>query len=150
MTFGSSSGPRVFIDTSVLVSAGLSRTGPARAVCKLAESSVIVAVVSESVLRELKRIVQSKFQRQETLFAEFLRDFTPEVCGHPSDSQMKRWSGHIEEGDWHVLAAATAAGVQFLVTHDVTDFKSERLAGKTEFELVTPGELLGRLGRLKK
>ena len=133
---------RVFLDTSVLIAAALSTTGPAHAICLLARQGQLQAVVSESVVLEFRDVVRRKFAKQESRFAELLQFLGPEVAPAPTAKDMQSWKGQIEEGDWHVLASATSAGGSYLVTHDVKDFKTKALTLRTTFKLMTPGEFL--------
>lgn len=52
--------PKVFLDTSVIIAAVLSRTGGARELFYLGEAAILQPRVGENVLRECEAIVQRK------------------------------------------------------------------------------------------
>lgn len=135
--------PRVFVDTSALIAALLSRNGGAGALLTLHQAGRIRFVISEYVLLELRR---SPFLRQ-TRFRDHLAAFilsNPEICPLPSMASVRRAATVISTKDAPILASARAAKVEYLVTWD-KEFLSPPIERWVGCSVLLPGDLLAKL-----
>jgi len=105
---------RVFLDTNVIVSAVTTR-----GLCADVFRAVLAGhelVTCSQVLQEVRRILSLKFGVPEQLIAEYLELITQEaIMAEPEDLPDLLIQ---DEDDVEIVAAASAAGAQVLVTGD--------------------------------
>lgn len=105
---------KVFLDTNVLASAAATRGLCADVLREVLASHELF--LSEQVLRELTRVLRSKFGIGQNLIDEFIRLLQQDsVPAEPSD--VPRVSLR-DKDDLRILGAAAAAGAEVLVTGD--------------------------------
>ena len=134
----------VFLDTSALFAGIWSAEGGARMILKLGEAGAIRLLVSPQVLDEIEGALRRKAPDMLGLLALLLDRSRIEVVPSPmpeavGDSQAL--TGYL--GDARVLAAAWAAGADYLVTLDRKHFlDNPALREGVPFPVGTPGDFL--------
>lgn len=136
---------RVYLDTSALFAAIWSAEGGARLLLKMGEVGAIRLLVSGQVLHEIEGALRRKAPDRLGLLALLLDRAQIELVPPPPISAIQEChalTGH--PGDAHVLAAAWAAEVNYMVTLDRQHFlNNAALREAVPFPLGTPGDFLG-------
>jgi predicted nucleic acid-binding protein len=136
----------VFLDTSVIFAAVLSRTGGARKVFLLGEAGVLKLVIGPAVLRECDEVVRRKAPSSLSTLAQLLDIGRIEISPAPSKEIIEQAAALVEYGpDAHVLAEAMRAGPDWFVTHDKEHFLKKGKISGLAFRIGTPGDLLQSL-----
>jgi predicted nucleic acid-binding protein len=133
---------QVFLDTSVLVSGVLSRSGASAAILDLGEAGEIVLVVSRQVLIEADRTFVVKFPPMVERYRSYVKHLAPLLADEPSSDAIKESAGVIDSDDAPILAAAKQARVDYLVTLNTKHFLTPKVRAFYAAPIVTPGELL--------
>jgi predicted nucleic acid-binding protein len=134
----------VFLDTSALFAGIWSAMGGGRMILKLGEAGAIRLLVSSQVLEEIESALRRKAPNMLGLLTLLIDRSRAEVVPSPmpkavQDSQAL--TGH--PGDAQVLAAAWAAGADYLVTLDRKHFlDNSALRNAVPFPVGTPGDFL--------
>jgi predicted nucleic acid-binding protein len=139
--------PRLFLDASVLVAAAGSATGASTLVVETCRRGLARAVSSRAVLLEAERNIRNKLGSNPLLsFYEALGFLDLELVPDPPSSEIEAQTRIIHAKDAHVLAAASGAGVDFLLTLDRKHFIARMvLEARLSFAILTPGDFLRRL-----
>lgn len=114
---------KVFIDTSVLLSASRSIYGASYLLLALCRKKIIQGYISKTVIFEAKKnsdkVLDEKGKNR--LNAHLLRsNFV--ILDKPTDTSLAFWCKIIRQKDAHVLACAHSAKVDHIVTLDDADF----------------------------
>lgn len=136
--------PRPFLDTNVLFSGLYSRAGPPAAILNLHATGRLTAVVSQHVLGELVRAINTKQQRLIPLLHMFLAVTPPEVCADPAPHVVARVRPLINPTDALILAAAIESGADCLVTGNTRHFTAEVSEG-AGIAILTPAAYVSTL-----
>ncbi len=134
--------PRVFLDTSALIAGIASSKGAAREVLRLAEIGLIEAVVSRQVVVEADRNISAKLPECLDDVRSYVGTLAPVLIEDPPARAVKRFSSLIDPGDAPILAAASAAKADYLVTWDIKHFLTEKTRSLANPKVMTPGEFL--------
>ena len=134
----------VFLDTSALFAGIWSATGGGRMILKLGEARTIRLLVSPQVLDEIESALRRKAPDMLGLLALLLDRSRVEVVPSPMPETVQDSQALIgHPGDAQVLAAAWAAGADYLVTLDRKHFlDNPALRGTVPFPVGTPGDFL--------
>lgn len=112
---------RVFLDANVIFSAAHRETGSVRILFDLADAGLCELVSSAYAVAEARRNVANKHPGRLADLEALLSRLT--VCREANREHIERANQHrVPAKDVPILAAATQAGVRFLVTGDRTDF----------------------------
>ena len=122
---------RVFLDATCWMAAAGSETGGSSAIILMAQSLLLVLIVSRAVLQEAERNIQATMGPDALhRFYLMLASTELEVCEPTAPEEEDRWAGLTAEKDRHVLAAAYKANADVLVTldrkHVLTDVVREQ------------------------
>ena len=141
--------PRLFLDASVLVAAAGSATGASALVVETCHRGLTRAVSSRPVLLEAERNIRNKMGSNPLLrFYEALGLLDFEIVPDPTSREIEAQARIIHAKDAHVLAAASGAGIDFLLTLDRKHFMTRAvLEAGLSFAILTPGDFLRRLVR---
>ncbi len=134
--------PKVFLDTSALIAGVASSKGAAREVLRLAEIGLIEAIVSRQVVVEADRNITVKLPECLDDFRAYVEMLAPVLIEDPSARDVKRFSLLIDPGDAPILAAASAAKADYLVTWDIKHFMTKGPRALSRPKVMTPGEFL--------
>ncbi len=140
--------PKVFLDMSALIAGVVSSKGAAREVLRLAEIGLIEAVVSRQVVVEADRNITAKLPECLDDFRAYVGTLAPVLIEDPPARDVKRFSLLIDSGDAPILAAASAAKADYLVTWDVKHFMTKGPRALARPKVMTPGEFLHEIRTL--
>ena len=133
---------RVFLDTNVLISGLMSRTGASAAILDLGEAEEIIIVISRHVLVEADRVFLAKFPRLIDPFRMFIKNLMPLLVDDPKPQAVHEAGTIIEMGDAPILAAVKSEHVDYLVTLNTKHFKTVKVREYCSTPILTPGEFL--------
>ena len=137
---------RIFLDTSVIFAAVLSKSGGARKLFQLAEAGLLQIIVGPNVLRECEEVVRRKAPDSLPLLAYLLEIGQVETCVSPPEEIVKQASAIVTyKPDAYVLAEAIHADPDWFVTHDKAHFLKMRPNSNLAFYIGTPGDLIQSL-----
>ncbi len=134
---------KIFVDSSVLISAAISSTGSARDLIKSSLNNEIVVIVSNLVLEETQRNLTSKAPEALDALRYFLEALNPEVV-IPGKTLVRKVSKIVDLKDAPIVAGAIFSKADYLVSFD----RKHLLAHKREIEIhfkvkvVTPDEIV--------
>jgi predicted nucleic acid-binding protein len=137
---------KVFLDTSVIISAVLSLTGGARQVFYLGEAGVLDLIVGPSVLREADEVVRRKIPDSLPMLAQLLFAGQVTTSRAAMSNQIKNARACVEYApDAFVLAEAMAAQPDWFITHDKEHFLKPHNRLQLSFKVSTPGDLIAAI-----
>ena len=113
----------VCVDADVLIAGLLSRTGASHAILVLGEVGLLLLVLPEAAVAEVRRNLAAKLPEAAPLFEEFLRAVSLQIY-RPTPRDCERARELADPKDVPILAAAIGAGARLLVTHNVRHFRS--------------------------
>ena len=143
--------PKVFIDSSVLIVAVLSNTGASNIIFRLSEKRIIKIIMTESVLKEAKRSLLSKYgENSISKMLAMLVCHKGSIVDNADVNVEQRFVDLIEDkNDLHILAGAEENTVDYLITFDRKHFMTSKLEqANLSFKILLPGDFLAQL-RLK-
>ena len=134
--------PKVFIDADVLFagSAAPSEHGASLTVLRMAEITLVEAYVSQQVLDEVERNIQSKLPQSLPAFHMIVARCLQKVP-NPSVSEVQRYTGLAEQTDLPILVAALQAGCSWLVSFNTRHYQP----GHPDLIVLPPGDFLLRV-----
>jgi len=130
---------RVFLDTSALVSGLNSTTGASGVILLLFKFRKISLLVSEEVIIEANRVIQSKLPLLQAEFQNFLRG-APEIAPRITPRDIRRALAILDSEDTDILAVALKSKADFLITLDKSFLA--HIVNKTAVRAAYPGEFL--------
>lgn len=135
--------PQIVIDTNVLAAAARSRHGASWRVLELAGTGVFEVHLSVALVFEYEEVLRRN-SPPDSLGVEEIEDILNFLCavGVPHETPFL-WRPTLRDpDDEFVLELSVAAGVDYIVTHNVRDF-----AGASAFGIgvLTPREFLRSL-----
>lgn len=138
---------RAILDTNIIYAALYSSRGASNALIRLVRDGSIIPCISvtlvleyEDVLMRQKRVLQMP-QEDIKAFLGFLVNCSERI------KIYYLWRPYLKDPkDDMVLEVAVAAGVEFIVTHNVQDFAGIKRFG---IEAVTPGWFINNIGGMK-
>jgi predicted nucleic acid-binding protein len=133
---------RVFLDTSVLIAGLASPTGASAAIRDLGESEELRIVLSRQVLVEADRVLLRKFPQLIERYRLFIKSVSPELADDPPPDVVRAAEAAIDPGDASILAAASLARVDYLVTLNTRHFLTPKARTFFSAPILTPGEFL--------
>lgn len=129
---------RAFIDASAWVAASASPSGGSALVLEVCRGKRYSAVCTQRVLMEAQVNIRHKLPQAALVhFYELLASVPIEVLPEVDNEQERLAEGIVAPKDAHVLAAAIAGEVDFLITLD-----RRHLANETVREAVRPLQIL--------
>lgn len=143
----SSRKPTVFLDSSVLFSALLSKKGASAEIILLAMRGEIAILISDYVAEEVKRSLKRKAQNLLSLFEALLRLNVLKIVSEPTQDEVAHARLFISDAkDAPVIAAARKHRARYLVTLDRRDFLADDLvAQKSGLVILLPKDFLKRI-----
>jgi putative PIN family toxin of toxin-antitoxin system len=137
-------GPRIVLDTNVLVSALRSRRGASHKLLLLIDSAKFATVLSVAVFLEYEEAVK-RMAGQITLSDVEVDDILDYVCEQAEHVTVSyTWRPMLSDPDDDMLLELAVAGhCDYIVTYNRRDFKGADAFG---IQLRTPKELLQEIG----
>lgn len=131
--------PRIFLDTSVLLSGLNSPTGASAAILVFGRTGKIKLVMSPEVLDEARLVIKEKFPLLAEAFFDFLAS-NFELTKPLTARELRRARRLLPTEDAPILAGALKARAHMLITLDKTFYL---LANRTGLIVVrVPGEFM--------
>ena len=137
---------KIVIDTSVWISALITKRSAARDLLRLALSDKVYPQMSEALFYEYESVMKRKkiqtstpltIKEQERLFYAYLSS-----CRWNEIYYM--WRPNLKDGnDDFLVELAVASGAEYIVTYNVKDFNNAELA--FTHKIVTPEQLIEEL-----
>jgi predicted nucleic acid-binding protein len=133
---------RVFVDADVLFAGSVapSQHGASLVVLRLAEITLIEAVVSQQVITEAERNLAEKLQEALPAF-RLIVSRCLRIVPDPEPADLAPLAGLADPKDLPILAAAVREGCPWLVTFNVRHFQP----GHPAVQVLPPGELILRV-----
>ena len=139
---------KIFLDSSALISGLNSPTGAAGLIISAFLAGEFFVFISEQVVEEVQRNIQTKFPLlQERFLAFFLA--RPEIIKQPSLGEIRIAHKLINSADAPILAAAIKSKPDFLVTWDKKHFLKKEILLNMPFIISTPQDFLQRYWKRK-
>ena len=130
----------VYVDSDVVISSLLSRTGAAY---HLLNYSTITLIISSTSLTEIKKVISRRGMEQkqfEQLIQKRLKIVT--IKQGVSTLKVKYLSYVLDINDAHIVAGAKAAKVDFLLTYNLKHYKTTKLKDDFNIQVLTPALFL--------
>lgn len=136
---------RVFVDSDVIISSLLSRTGAAYL---LMYDTRITRYVTDVSFVELKRVA-GVLHISEKELVNLVRSQCKEVRIADKRDALKRMTEFIRDmGDAHIVLGAKLAKTKFLVTYNMKHYRTEKIRDDLGIIVLTPAFLLQYLRSL--
>ena len=135
---------KIFIDSSVIIAALISKTGASREVLIFRESSFFEGWISTKVIDEVTKVIERKSLILENDLKEILNVANLKVVKKLDPFLLLETSKWIKDkNDAHILAAAKQADVDIILTLDIRHFiKDLEVSKKSGLKIMTPGEFI--------
>jgi predicted nucleic acid-binding protein len=142
MTTEKPSKPRVFIDSDVLFAgaASPSEHSASLVVLRMAEITLVEAIVSEQVIVEVERNLTAKIPEVLPAF-RLIVSRCVNVVPAPLAAKLPGYEGLADPKDLPILVAAVEAKCPWLVTFNTRHFQP----GHPDLSVMKPGELILRV-----
>ncbi len=132
----------LFFDASCLIAAAGSPTGGSGFLLTLCAKGLIKAAVSQHVLLEAQRNIQSKLGAKATNhFYNFISIVPFSLATLPGENKLKRLEKIVNKKDVHVLAASLEIHAPFLLALD-KGFITEVNQANLGIQALMPGEFI--------
>ncbi|MCL4541910.1 MAG: PIN domain-containing protein [Chloroflexi bacterium] len=134
---------RVFLDSSVIIAAAISAVGAGRELVLQGIQGTLKLSLSTFVLLETETNLQNKQRAALPIFEIFKTALLPDLTD-PSPTAVHAATQRITPKDAPIVAAALAAGADYLATYDRKHLLREKAAIQSAYGLnvVTPDEIL--------
>jgi putative PIN family toxin of toxin-antitoxin system len=140
--------PDIVLDTNVIIAALRSKRGASSKLLSLVGTHKFEIHDSVALILEYEDVIQR--QRAELgLSQDDVSDFIDSLCSMAHHHQIYfLWRPTLSDvGDELVLELAVTAGCEYIVTHNVSDFKN---IGKFGIQAITPKEFLQIIREVKE
>lgn len=137
---------RLFLDSSVFISALISNTGASAQILALCEARLLEIYISDEVEEEVFNVFDRKFPELKPLFNDLLKTVKLKRIKTAKDKISKEVASWIKDPkDVKILMGAKKAEVDYLVTLDKRHFiKDEKVSEKSGLTILTPGDFLNQ------
>jgi hypothetical protein len=134
--------PRIFIDADVLFAgaAGPTEYGASLVVLRMAEITLLEAIVSRQVIVEAERNLRAKLPRALPTF-NLLVDRCLDIVEDPTRDDLREYEGLADVKDLPILVAAIRHDCPWLVTYNTRHFQP----GHPEVTVLEPGAFVRRI-----
>lgn len=134
----------VFIDTSVLFSACLSKTGSSALILGYCRKNKIKGYISQYILSEIKRNVVQKLDQLGKLRLNFyILQANLNILENPTLEEIKICSEVIDQKDAPILASALKNKADYLITFNTKDFLLPKVkAFAKSLKILTPRDFV--------
>lgn len=139
---------KIFLDSSALISGLNSPTGAAGIILSTFQAGDFFIYISDQVLEEVHRNIQTKFPLLKERFLLFLMA-KPKIIPNPSLNEIRKAEKLIHSEDAPILAAAIKLKPDFLITWDKKHFLKKEVVSNISFTICTPKEFLQKFWKRK-
>lgn len=135
---------KIFLDSSVIISALISAEGASRQVLTLCEAVIAKGIISNKVIEEINRVIEVKLPEIQADFDELMGRSKFEIIKKIPPDLLRKAEGWISDlNDAPILAAAKLADADVLLTLDIRHFiRDPGVSKKSGLKIMTPGEFL--------
>jgi len=130
---------KVIFDSNVLLSAGIFPNGKAAKVVDYVAAQYTI-VLSNTIIDEVKRVVNEKFAASLPCFEKFLAKLTYEYAYVPEKVILDSKLEISDPDDKHILVSAVFSGSDVLITGDKHFFERKY----DEIEVLTPSDFMAK------
>jgi putative PIN family toxin of toxin-antitoxin system len=140
--------PDVVLDTNVILAALRSRNGASNKLLSLVGTSKFEIHDSVALILEYEDVIQ-RHRTELGLSQEDVADFIDALCSMAHHHPIHfLWRPTLSDaGDEFVLELAVSAGCEYIVTHNICDFKN---IDKFGIQAITPGKFLEVIREVEK
>jgi predicted nucleic acid-binding protein len=133
------SNPRIFVDADVLISGAVSplEQSASQLVLRLAEITLIDAMISEQVLTEAERNLKTKFPKALPAFRHLVSRCL-QVVPDPNTEDLCTFRGIADPKDLPILVACLQADCPWLVTFNLRHYQP----GHLDVKVLRPGDFI--------
>jgi predicted nucleic acid-binding protein len=137
----------IFIDSSVLMAASISERGSANDLMRYAEQKIIKLYFSQVVFDETEKNLTNKAPRGLPRFQALRAAFAGDLVA-PTQDAIDEVAKRVEPKDAPIVAAALAAGSQYLATYDQRHLlrQKDQIHSAFQLSVATPADVLLLLG----
>jgi predicted nucleic acid-binding protein len=137
---------RVFVDSSVLIAAAMSRSGASRALFEAGSQGAVEIAISRLVIRESSQNVMRKRPASFASLQSIILGLEPAIID-PDLDLVRLANQFVVEKDAAIVAAAATFGANYLATLDKRDLLSRAAAIERAFSVAVldPASILARL-----
>lgn len=140
---------KVFFDASAIFACIYSDTGGSNKLARLAQDKELIAVTTESVIKEVKEN-SDKFKQPEVDIDSFLQQHKFFVGETITENDITPYERIVDKRDAHVIAGALLTGCDHLVTLDKKHLDNEAVKEKIrQLQIHSPKSMLQFLGKAK-
>jgi predicted nucleic acid-binding protein len=139
---------KLFIDSSALLSGLNSPTGAAGIILSAWVAGDFFIYISDQVIEEVQRNIQTKFPLLRERFLSFLLT-RPKIIKEPNLEEIRKAYQLIRSDDAPILAAAIKAKPDFLITWDIKHFLKREVILNVSFIICTPKEFIQKYWKRK-
>lgn len=134
--------PRIFIDSDVLFAGAASPNehSASNLILRMAELTLIEAIVSTQVITEVERNLQEKMPKALPAF-HLLVTRCLKVMEDPKRAEINEYHGLVNTGDLPILVTAIREGCSFLATFNIRHYQP----GHSAVAVLRPGDLVLRI-----
>ncbi len=137
---------KLFIDTSVILTASKSKSGASSYICMLCRKRKVQGYISRYVIYEAKTKSTYLLTSQEKQRLNFLLlQCSLIIITEPSDADIQTSIQIIEKKDAPIIAAAKSVSVDYLLTLNTKDFMQTKVK-----EWIKPTQIITPKAFLKK
>ncbi len=138
---------KVFLDTDVIISALLSKTGASFEIIK---NPKIDKIVSTGIEREVAEVAKRlKIDRKDV--KGVLKNCKTISLGLIKKNIINKYSNHVlDKEDAHVVAGADLSESKFLLTHNIKHYRVNRINNNLRVIVLRPGPFLQYLRSKEK
>ena len=135
--------PRLFVDSSVIISGCASHKGASRALLTLGEMTLLQLVVSPFVLRETERNLSYDLSHGLPFYERIRQAINWEFAPDPPEAEARAWLAFLPPKDAPVLASAIVAKPSRFITLDTRNFLNKpEVANRSGLIILTAGDAL--------
>lgn len=135
--------PKVFLDSSVVISAVLSDKGGSFRLFNEAQNRNLILYISDFVLVEVFSVLKLKYPSKLFIFENLISNTHFILAKEPSQDLIEKMAESIADfSDAPILAAAKKAKVDFLITLDKKHFLTKKVKDNLKFKVLAPKEFL--------
>jgi putative PIN family toxin of toxin-antitoxin system len=143
MRSSSPNSPKVFLDSSIVISAVLSDKGGSFRLFNEAQNKHLIIYISDFVLEEVVSVLKLKYPLKLNSLENLLSSTPFVLAKDPSQDLIEEMAMLISDFfDAPILAATKKAKVDFLITLDKKHFLTKKVKENVKFKVLTPKEFL--------
>lgn len=138
---------QVFLDTDVVISALLSKTGASYEIIK---NPKVIKIVSKTVQKEIEEVIKKlNIDKQET--NRILKNISVASLNLTKKEILEKYKKFVfDEKDSHVVAGANRVKSRFLLTHNLRHYQVDKINAEFGILVLKPGNFLQYLRGLNK